>query len=357
MLHRSILAFFILSGPAAAQSVVTVAGTGEKGFSGDGGPAAKARLNNPYSVRRGPDGLLYICDMDNNGIRRIAKDGTISTFVGNGKRGYSGDGGPAKDASLNQPYELAWDQAGHLYFVEIGNHVVRRVDAKTGVISTVAGTGKAGFGGDGGPAAKALLNQPHSLAIDSSGDLFVCDILNHRIRRINLKTGVIDTWAGDGTKKTSPDGSPITGSSLRGPRALEFAPDGSLWLALREGNAVLKLDPKAGTLKRVAGTGKSGFTGNGGSALLATLSGPKGVSLAPNGDVYLADTESHSIRRIDVKKKTLELVVGDGNKGHGPNGPPRHCRLARPHGVFVDKDGTLFIGDSENHRIRMLPPK
>jgi streptogramin lyase len=164
MLHRSILAFFILSGPAAAQSVVTVAGTGEKGFSGDGGPAAKARLNNPYSVRRGPDGLLYICDMDNNGIRRIAKDGTISTFVGNGKRGYSGDGGPAKDASLNQPYDLAWDQAGHLYFVEIGNHVVRRVDAKTGVISTVAGTGKAGFGGDGGPAAKALLNQPHSLA-------------------------------------------------------------------------------------------------------------------------------------------------------------------------------------------------
>jgi streptogramin lyase len=120
---------------------------------------------------------------------------------------------------------------------------------------------------------------------------------------------------------------------------------------------VLKLDPKAGTLKRVAGTGKSGFTGNGGSALLATLSGPKGVSLAPNGDVYLADTESHSIRRIDVKKKTLELVVGDGNKGHGPDGPPRHCRLARPHGVFVDKDGTLFIGDSENHRIRMLPPK
>ena len=170
--------------------------------------------------------------MDNNRIRRIAKDATISTFVGNGKRGYSGDGGPSKDASLNQPYEMAWDQAGNLYFVEIGNHVVRRVDAKTGVISTIAGIGKAGFGGDGGPAAKAMLNQPHSLAIDSSGDLFVCDILNHRIRKINLKTGVIDTWAGDGRKKTSSDGSPITGSSLQGPRALEFAADGSLWLAL-----------------------------------------------------------------------------------------------------------------------------
>lgn len=356
MLRYSIV-ILVCSSIANAQSVVTIAGTGEKGFSGDGGPATKARLNNPYGVRRGPDGLLYVCDMDNNRIRRISKDGTIDTFVGIGTRGYSGDGGSAREASLNQPYEMAWDHAGDLYFVEIGNHVVRRVDAKTGVISTVAGTGKSGFGGDGAPATKALLNQPHSLAIDSSGDLFVCDIRNHRIRKVNLKTAVIDTWAGDGRKMTSPDGSPIAGSSLQGPRALEFAADGSLWLALREGNAVLKLDRKAGTLKRVAGTGKSGFTGNGGPAVLATLSGPKGVSLAPNGDVYLADTESHSIRRIDVNKETLELVVGDGKKGDGPDGPPLRCRLARPHGVFVDKDGSLFIGDSENHRIRMLPPK
>jgi streptogramin lyase len=337
--------------------VSTIAGTGQKGFSGDGGPAANARLNNPYGIARGPDGLLYVCDMDNHRIRRIAADGTIATVVGDGTKGYSGDGGPATKAALDQPYEIAWDQSGNLYFVEVGNHVVRRVDADSGAISTVAGTGKPGFGGDGGPAVEARLNQPHSLAFGPGGDLFVCDILNHRVRRIDLQTGVMVTWAGDGKKKTSPDGSPIKGCSLHGPRALTFGADGTMWLALREGNAVLKLDPKAGTLMRVAGTGKSGFTGNGSPALKATLSGPKGISLGPDGNVCLADTESHSIRRIDVANGTLELIVGDGRKGNGPDGDPAKCQLARPHGVFVDKDGSVYVGDSENHRVRKLTPK
>lgn len=346
------IAFWATTAPA--QTVSTFAGTGVKGFSGDGGPAAKAQLNNPFAVVRGPDGYLYICDVDNHRVRRVAKDGTISTYAGSAKKGYSGDGGPATEAALNQPYELAWDKGGNLYFVEIGNHVVRRVDAKTGLISTVAGTGKAGFGGDGGPATKALMSAPHSLAFDPNGDLLVCDILNHRLRKIDMKSGTISTLSGTGEKKTSPDGSKIEGASLNGPRALAFAPDGTLWLALREGNAVLKLDMKAGTLQRIAGTGKSGFTGNGGPALEATLSGPKCVSLDSRGNVYLADTESHSIRMIDVKKGTLELLVGDGKKGDGPDGPALKCRLARPHGVFVDDDGGIYIGDSENHRVRLL---
>ncbi len=340
---------------AQAAEVRTFAGTGVKGFSGDGGPASAAQLNNPFAVVRGPDGALYICDVDNDRIRRVTPDGIISTYAGNGTRAYSGDGGPATKAALNQPYELAWDRDQNLYFVEIGNHVVRRVDAKSGVITTVAGTGKAGFSGDNGPAIKAQLNQPHSLAFDAAGLLYVCDILNHRIRRIDLSTGVITTWAGTGEKKTAADGSPITGSALHGPRALAFAPDGKLWLALREGNAVLKLDPKAGTFARVAGTGKKGFTGNGGPALEATLSGPKCVSLDQRGNVYLADTESHSIRMIDTGKGTVELLVGDGAKGDGPDGKdPLKCQLARPHGVFVDRDGAVFIGDSENHRVRVL---
>jgi len=337
-----------------AQSVATIAGTGAKGFSGDAGPATAAQINNPYGVSRGPDGGLFVCDMDNHRIRRIAADGTIATVVGNGRKGYAGDGGPAVKASLDQPYEMAWDKAGNLYFVEVGNHIVRRVDARTSLISTVAGSGRPGFDGDGGLAVKALLNQPHSLAFGPAGDLFVCDVLNHRIRRIDLATGLIETFAGNGTKKTSPDGAPIKDSSLHGPRALAFDREGSLWLALREGNAVLKIDLKAGTLRRVAGTGKKGFTGNGGPALQATLSGPKGISIAPNGNVYLADTESHTIRMIDVARGTLELVAGHGTRGDGPDGPPRKCRLARPHGVFVDKDGSLFIGDSENHRVRVL---
>ncbi|MGL5094464.1 MAG: hypothetical protein ACRDD1_02685, partial [Planctomycetia bacterium] len=223
-------------------------------------------------------------------------------------------------------------------------------------IDTVAGTGKPGFAGDGGPAVKALFNQPHSLAFDAMGDLYVCDILNHRVRKISTKTGVVETWVGTGEKKTAGDGSPIVGSPVHGPRAIAFAADGVCWLALREGNALLKLDLKSGTLQRAAGTGKKGFTGNGGPALKATLFGPKGVSLHPNGDVYLADTESHSIRFLDVKRGTLELLVGDGQVGDGPDGAPTGCRLARPHGVFVDKDGSVFIGDSENHRVRVWRP-
>jgi len=350
----AILFLALFASAVGAQTVSTFAGTGAKGFSGDGGPADKAQLNNPFAVARGPDGFIYICDVDNHRVRRVAKDGTISTFAGNGKKAFAGDGGPAVQASLNQPYELAWDTSGNLYFVEIGNHVVRKVDAQTGTISTVAGTGKAGFSGDGGPATKAQMSAPHSLAFDPQGDILVCDILNHRVRKIDIKTGTISTWAGNGEKKTSPDGTPIGNSSLNGPRALAFANDGTLWLALREGNAVLKLDPKAGILKRFAGTGKSGFTGNGGPALSATLSGPKGVSLDSKGNIYLADTESHSIRMINISKNTLELLVGDGKKADGPDGDPLKCRLARPHGVFVDKDDSVFIGDSENHRVRLL---
>lgn len=354
MRHTALLALALLAAHAGAQTVSTFAGTGAKGFSGDGGPAAKAQLNNPFAIARGPDGFMYICDVDNHRVRRVAPDGTISTYAGNGKKAYAGDGGPATQASLNQPYELAWDKAGNLYFVEIGNHVVRRVDAKSGTISTVAGSGKAGFSGDGGPATKAQMSAPHSLVIDPAGDILVCDILNHRVRKVDMKAGTISTFAGNGEKKTSPDGTVIGASSLNGPRALAFGRDGTLWLALREGNALLRIDTRAGTIQRVAGTGKSGFSGNGGPALAATLSGPKGASVDAKGNVYLADTESHSIRMVDISKGTLELLVGDGKKADGPDGDPLKCRLARPHGVFVDADGAVYIGDSENHRVRVL---
>lgn len=347
-------AALIVSCFAGSGTVSTFAGTGEKGDSGDGGNATEAKLNNVFGIGRGPDGWLYICDTDNSRVRRVSPQGIIETYAGCGRKGYAGDGKPATEAEMNQPYEIAWDREGHLFVVEMGNHVVRRIDAKTRVITTFAGTGMAGFSGDGGPAVRAQFNQPHSLAFDPAGDLFICDILNHRVRKITMKTGEVSTWSGTGEKKTAPDGSRIGTASLHGPRAMAFAADGKCYLALREGNALLLLDPAAGTLKRVAGTGKSGFSGNGGPALQATLAGPKGVSLGPDGNVYLADTESHSIRYLDVKRGTIEVLVGDGKKGDGPDGDdPLKCRLARPHGVFVDKDGAVFIGDSETHRVRV----
>lgn len=338
----------------AGQLTSTLAGTGIRGFSGDGGPAELAQFSNPFAVARGPDGWLYVCDVDNQRIRRISPDGIATTFAGNGIKGYSGDGGPATDAALHEPYEMAWDRSGNLYVVERMNHTVRRIDSKTQTITTFAGTGHAGFGGDGGPATKAQLNQPHSLAFDADGTLLICDILNHRIRAVDAATGTIQTWSGNGEKRTAPDGSPIGNAPLHGPRALALATDGMLWLALREGNALLQLDPARNTLHRVAGNGRSGFSGNGGLALTATLSGPKCVAIDKLGNVWLADTESHSLRKVDRASGKIYVMVGDGVQGDGPDGPALECRLARPHGVYVDIGGSVLIADSENHRIRLL---
>jgi streptogramin lyase len=341
--------------PAPPKSKIeTFAGAGQAGYAGDGGQAAKAQLDNPFGVARGPDGALYICDTMNHVIRKVDRNGIITTVAGAGKKGYSGDGGPALDAALNEPYEIRFNKQGVMFFVERLNHVVRRVDAKTRIITTVAGSGQAGFSGDGGAATQATLNQPHSIQFDARGDLYICDILNHRIRKVDMKTGVITTFAGTGDKKPTPDGAKIAGTPLNGPRAIDFDRRGDMWLALREGNAVYRLDMKAGTIHHVAGTGEKGFTGNGGAAKLATLSGPKGLSVAPNGDVYLADTESHSIRMIDLRKQTIELIAGTGAKGDGADGDPLACQMARPHGVFVDRDGSIFIGDSEAHRVRVI---
>ena len=349
-----VLAFLSPALTAHSATVATFAGTGQKGNAGDGGPAAKAQLNNVFGLTRGPDGALYVCDTDNHQIRRIDPEGKISTIAGKGTKGYAGDGGPATQALLNEPYEVRFDSAKNLVFVEHMNHCVRRIDFKSGVISTIAGTGKAGYSGDGGPATAATFNQPHSIGLDRDDNLYICDILNHRVRRVDARTGIISPFAGTGAKDPTVNGAKFATASFRGPRAIDFDADGNLYLALREGNAVYKLDVKAGTVAHVAGTGKSGFTGNGGPAIAATLSGPKGVSVGPDGRVFLADTESHSIRVIDPKTGTIDLVCGTGAKGDGPDGDPKVCKLLRPHGVFVDKDGAVYIGDSENHRVRLI---
>ena len=361
------LALMAVACLAAAQGeekakIETIAGTGSRGYSGDGAAAAEAQLNDPFGVIVGPEGDTYFCDTGNHVIRRISrKTGVISTVVGTGKKGYSGDGGPAGQATLFEPYELRFHPGGDLYWVEMQNHVVRKLDARSGKVETVAGTGEQGFGGDGGPATKAKFDRPHSIQFDQSGEsLFVCDIGNHRIRRIALKDGTVDTWCGTGKPEPTPDGAKVgTQTPLKGPRALDIDPEGNLWLALREGNQVFRIDMKKGTLHHAAGSGQKGFAGNGGSAKKAQLSGPKGVAISPDGKlIYLADTESHSIRAIDLRNAppTLELIAGDGRKGDGPDNPdPRKCRMARPHGVGVDPvTGDLLIGDSETNKVRKI---
>ncbi|MCB1090981.1 MAG: SMP-30/gluconolactonase/LRE family protein, partial [Verrucomicrobiae bacterium] len=251
-------------------------------------------------------------------------------------------------------------QNGDLYWVEMKNNLVRRLDARTGKISTVAGTGEAGFSGDGGPASEAMLKQPHSIQFDASFEgLYICDIGNHRIRRIDLASGKIETWCGSGKPEATPDGAKVSPETpLKGPRALDIDPSGDFWLALREGNQVFRIDMKTRTLHHVAGSGEKGFEVTG-PAKTAKLSGPKGVAVSPDGKlIYLADTESHSIRAIDLRNDppTLDVVAGDGQRGNGPDAPdPLKCRMARPHGVGVDPvTGDLFIGDSESHKVRKI---
>jgi sugar lactone lactonase YvrE len=297
---------------------------------------------------------LYVTEVRNHRIRRIdLSTGRLTTVAGCGRRGYSGDGGPALDAELNEPYEVRFDSDGDMYIVEMKNHIVRRVDGKTKTISTVAGNGRPGFGGDSGPAVKAQLNQPHSIAVDGQGALYVADIGNHRIRRVDPTTGVIDTIAGNSERRLPQDGQAARGNPILGPRAL-FIRGNTLWIALREGHSVWRMNLADGILRHVAGSGKVGFAGDGGPAAKAEFNGPKGIVVAPEGIVFVADSENHAIRRIDLQSGVIETFGGVS-----PKMKPAAVRqdkatneqLNAPHGVCVAPDGSLFIGDTSNHRI------
>ena len=311
------------------------------------------KIDNPYGLVIGPDRALYFCEIGNHRISRFdLKTKKRTTVAGTGVKGFVGAGGPATNALLNEPYEIRFDRQGNLFFVDTPNGVVQRVDKRTGILTTIAGTGAVGFSGDGGPANRAQLNQPHSIVFTPTGKLLICDIANNRIRRVDLASGIIDTYAGNGEKQPAPEGAPIATAPLNNPRAIAFDSHGNLFLALREGNAIYRVDPKSQTIFRVAGTGEKGYSGDGADAKLAKLNGPKGVSCGPDGSIYVADTENHAIRRIDAKTGIITTVAGTGKRGVAGN----DSALARPHGIFVDHHGMIYIGDSEMHRIIVLHP-
>ncbi len=325
------------------------------------GTAGEVVLKNPFGVLRSGDGELWWCEYDGHVIRRMDSMGKVTRVAGTGEAGFSGDGGPAAAARLNQPHEIRFDRDGNLHFTDMKNHSIRRVDRVTGRISTIAGNGSPGYSGDGGAASGATLRQPHSLQFDAAGDLYIGDTGNHVLRKIDRASGVITTVAGTGKPGPTPDSAPLAGVPLNGPRAIDFDSRGAMWLATREGNQLFRVDLMGKRIERVAGTGQKGPSGDGGPALGARLTGPKGVAveLGAAGQVIgviLVDTESHLLRRVDVQGGTIDRVLGTGGKGGGFSVDPLQCPLARPHGVWVEAGGALLVGDSENHRILRLRP-
>lgn len=353
------LLLFAVHASAAEPTITTVAGTGKATNNGDDGSALETNIGDPFGVEFGPDGALYITEVRHHRIRRLdVKTGQLSTIAGTGEKGYTGDGGPATKAKLNEPYEIRFDADGNLYCVEMQNHVVRRIDAKSGVITTVAGTGESGFGGDGGPATKARFSQPHSIALDNHDRLFIADIGNHRLRVLDLKSGIVETFAGNGEKKLPVAGEPARGRPVFGPRAL-YIRDDSLWLALREGHSVWRLDlgEKAPIWHPVAGTGKRGYSGDRGPALEATFDGPKGIVVNERGMIDVVDTENQAIRRIDSKTGRITTIAGSGPQAKGfagDGGPATKAKLDRPHGICHGPNGAVYIGDTLNHRVRRI---
>lgn len=358
----ALLLVCLLIPPATAFSqevkISTVAGTGEAANNGNSGAADKINIGQPFGVELGPDGALYVTEVEHHRVRRLdLKTKEVSTVAGNGQRGYSGDGGPAIEAKLDQPYEVRFDKDGNMFFVEMVNNVVRRVDAKTKVISTVAGVGgRRGYGGDGGPAVQALFSAPHSIALDGKGGLYIADINNNRIRRVDLASGIVDSIAGSNGRTLPKDGQIAKGNSILAPRALYIDGD-VMWIALREGHSVWKMSLTDGILHHVSGTGTVGYTGDGGPAKDATYNGPKGIVVGPDKNVYVVDTENHCIRKIDVATGVISTLAGSGPDqagAAGDGGLAVKGQMNRPHGICIGPDGAVYIGDTVSHKVRMV---
>jgi sugar lactone lactonase YvrE len=322
---------------AATGIIATVAGNGNSGNnSGDGGPATSAVVV-PLRVAVDGSGNLYI--ISGNAIRKVtAATGIIATVAGNGGSGYSGDGGPATNAQF-EAVNLAVDGSGDIYIADYYHDVIRKVTAATGIIATVAGGGTAGYAGDGGPATSAKLEQPDAVAVDGAGNLYIADTNNFVIRKVAAATGIITTVAGNGAAGPSPNAGPATLAQLATPTGAALDGSGNLYF-VDGGNSVLKLVPASGILSTVAGSGATGYTGDGGPATQASFNGAYGIAVDSSGNVYIADSGNNAIRKVTAATGIITTVIS------APVGPAPLCPgLCYPNGVAVDKSGNIYIAD------------
>ena len=350
----------IAAEPDTPYRIETLAGNGKPGDVPDGGgKATEIPIDLPFGVENGPDGALYITTVGSHRVLRLnRKGGTITSVAGTGRKGYAGDGGPATQTMLNEPYEVRFDSRGNMLILEMQNHVLRRVDAQSGTISTLAGDGIAGDRGDGGPAKQARLRHLHSFCLDRKDNIYVSDLANHRVRRIDATTGRIETIAGNGRKELPHEGGIARNEPFLTPQGLVVRGD-DLWIASVSGQSLWRLQLKQGTIHRLAGTGKNGHTGDGGDLLKATFDGPRGMTMSSSGVLYLAEGENNVIRAIDTVRGSIRTLAGVGPKDHlykGDDITAIRAPLWQPHGVCLGAKDTLIISDTINHRVRLLVP-
>lgn len=344
----------------AGAKIDSVVGTGKPGYEGDGGKAATALINDPFHCELDGKGNLYVAEVKNHCIRKVdLKTGIITTVAGCGKKGYDGDGGPATKATFNEPYAVVIDVDGNLYLADRLNAVIRKVDGKTGIVSTVAGNGMKGYGGDGGPGTKAMLREPNDVFLDGKGGLLIADVADWRVRRLDLKSGIITTFAGTGpfrgtpTKEDLKEGIAAEKALVLEARAVCVDGAGNTYICERRGNAIRRVDAK-GIITTVAGTrGKGAKDGPGN---MATFNGPKAIRCDKDGNIFVVDTENHSIRKVEAKTWKVTTVAG-GRKGtEGDGGEATAAGMDRPHGCVIDREGVIYIADSNNNRVRRVRP-
>ena len=347
-------------------TIETVAGTGHLGNTGNGGPATGAELYQPSCVVTDNSGNLYIGDSANYDVRKVAlSSGVITLYAGTGTAGFSGNGAAATKASLYGPTACAVNAAGNLYIADEANNQIRKIDASTGVISAVAGnaadagTAFGGFSGDGGLATLAEINHPWGMVFDSAGNLYFADTGNQRVRKVDASTGFISTIAGTGDYGNSGGGGPATKAKLSNPEQLALDHAGNLYICEQGVSVIAKLNLATGILTIVAGNGQPTETtglGDGGPATKAGFDSPGGIALDTAGNLYISDTGNNRVRKIDATTGIISTVAG-GNQGYsGDGGPSDGAQLSNPLGLSFDSTGNLYIADSGNGVVRKITP-
>lgn len=347
-------AFVVLPGGAQVPSfrIATVAGTGTAGDTGDGGQATTAELNGPRGVTEDIYGNLYIAEYYGQRVRKVTPSGVITTIAGTGTAGFSGDGGPATSAKLNGPYRVTVDSAGNVYIPDSSNSRVRKV-SPSGIITTIAGNGNVGRGGDGGSAVNASLNYPEAVAFDSNGNYYIADEGANVIRRVDTN-GNITTAAGTGVGNYTGDGGPATSATLDGPVGIALNATNDLFISDQVNNVIRKVSN--GIITTVAGNGVFGYGGDGGPALQAEFAYPASISIDPAGNLYIPDVNNDRIRVLLVNG-TITSVAGNGGQGYsGDGGPANSAQINVPRSVSVAPNGDVYIGDFGNNVVRVLTP-